>query len=460
MHCFIASFLRMIEWIANFALMKGLIGKLKELISRYACVIVPAGVWTLRLAVGCVFILSGLAKAIDPWGTIYKLTDYANMLGLQSLNAFVIFGAFALPVVEFLIGVFLVLGLYRRFAPIALLLTMLIMTPLTFYLAVTDKMADCGCFGDVIVLSNWATFLKNVALLLGAIILVRYNRKAKNLYGMGVQWMVWALSMAFVFVVEYYGYAYQPLVDFRPFKVGTSLYQGTLNGDDDDMDDKFLFIYTKDGVEREFTLDSLPDDTWEYVDRRSNVAEEEPVEQSITIFDGGFDRTSELLNNNGEQLIFAFPDLENISISVSYLINELNEFAQDRGVNTFGVTSANANQVANWKDISMAQYAMYEMDDTDMKMLVRGNPGVVYLKDGVIKWKRALASISNEDLQSESADMMSIVDDYDAVRTLRWLIGAYLTLLILILLVNRMHVLVKFTIKSIVKNDKKDVTLQ
>ena len=61
--------------------------------------------------------------------------------------------------------------------------------------------------------------------------------------------------------------------------------------------------------------------------------------------------------------------MEDISISFTYLINELNELAAKRGVATFGVTGASAKQIEEWNDISMAQYPIYEMDDTDMKML-------------------------------------------------------------------------------------------
>ena len=420
---------------------------------------VTPAVYVLRLLVGAVFVLSGFAKAIDPWGTVYKLADYVGILHLESFAPLVTFGAFALPVVETVLGVFILLGLYRRFAPILLTAMMAVMTLLTFYLAVTDRMADCGCFGEVIVLSNWATFLKNVVLMAASIVLLKYNRRAKNVYGVGVQWVVWALTMMFTMMIEYYGYVYQPMLDFRPFKVGTKLYEGSAEGDCD-ADDKFVFIYQKDGVEREFRLDSLPDDTWEYVDRRVADGSEEPTVKHVAVFDGGFDVTAEVLNPASEQLIFTFPDMEDISISFTYLINELNELAAKRGVATFGVTGASAKQIEEWNDISMAQYPIYEMDDTDMKMLARGNPAVVYVKNGTIVWKRALRSISSERVQARSADMASIVADYDAAGRLRVLLATYGTLMILLLVVNRLHRVVKFTLQRIRKNGKKEVTLQ
>ncbi len=419
-------------------------------------------VWVLRLFVGLVFVVSGFGKAIDPWGTVYKITDYVNILGLTSLTPFVTFGAFALPVVEFLLGVFILFGLYRRMAPLLTVAVMAVMTPLTFYLAVTDRMADCGCFGDVVVLSNWATFAKNLVLLAASVYLLFYNRRVRNIYGVGVQWIVWALSMTFVLCLENLGYSYQPLIDFRPYKVGTALYDGPKA--DSQMEDEFVFIYSKDGVEKEFSIDSLPDeDEWEYVDRRAKSLapiDYMPKKNGVVILDSGVDRTAELLDRDGEQLLFVFTDLSKISISVTYIINELNEFANRMGVSTFGVTSAEEEEIAYWNDISMAQYPMYFMEDTEMKMLARGNPALVYVKEGKIVWKRTLDSLRAERLMPADADMMSINDDISPEKALQWMGGCYVLAMIFVLFINRIHKVVKFSIKRIKKNRKKDVTLQ
>ncbi len=418
-------------------------------------------VWTFRLIVGLVFIVSGFGKAIDPWGTVYKFEDYVNILGLTTLEPFISFGAFALPVVEFLLGVFVLFGLYRRMAPLLVVALMGVMTPLTFYLAVTDRMADCGCFGDVIVLSNWSTFFKNLILLASSVYLLFYNRRVRNIYGVGVQWLVWALSMAFVLELEYLGYNYQPLIDFRPYKVGTALYDGPKA--DSQIEDEFVFIYSKDGVEKEFTIDSLPDEEeWEYVDRRAKTLapiDYLPKKNGVVILDSGFDRTSELLDRDGEQLLFVFTDLSKISISVTYIINELNEFATDRGVSTFGVTSDGEEAIAYWNDISMAQYPMYFMEDTEMKILARGNPALVYVKEGKIMWKRTLDSLSAERLLRADADMMSINEDISPEKALKWIAGCYVLAMIFVLFINRVHNVVKFSIKRIKKNRKKAVPL-
>ena len=414
-----------------------------------------------RAIVGITFILSGFAKAIDPWGTVYKFADYVGILGVTSLEPLITFGAFALPLVEFLLGVFVLFGLYRRTAPWAMAAMMLVLTPLTFYLAVTDRMADCGCFGDVVVLSNWETFGKNLVLTALVAYLVCRNRRIFSVYGPGVQWMVWAVSMVFILATEYWGYVYQPLIDFRPYKVGEMLYNGPQGNDDDDAE--YICVYSKDGVQREFALDSLPDDDWEFVERRAVALEPMDynlVRSGVVILDQGIDRTAELLDHDGEQLMFVFPDLATISISATYIINEVNDFAQQHGVSTFGVAMDEIQAIERWNDISMAQYQMYEMDDTDMKMLVRGNPGLVYLKGGKVVWKRALGSLSPELMQASHATMTSIVADFDDKKVLNYSVAFYVLALIVILMINRTHILVKFSTERIKKNHKKDVTLQ
>ena len=108
----------------------------------------------LRLAVGSVFVFSGFVKAIDPWGVLYKFQDYVAALGWDWLSPFLLFGAFAVSIFEFVLGVCLIIGAYRRFSVWASFLLMIVMTPLTLWLSITGAVSDCGCFGEAITLSN------------------------------------------------------------------------------------------------------------------------------------------------------------------------------------------------------------------------------------------------------------------------------------------------------------------
>ena len=224
----------------------------------------------MRLVVGGLFVFSGFTKAVDPWGTCYKITDYLNAMGMEQWGNTALFLAVALAALEFMVGIAIVVGAYRRSSVVIALLMMAVMTPVTLWLAITDAVPDCGCFGDALHLSNWATFFKNVLLILGLIYLLMFNKSLRGVYGPAVHWMVMAVSFAIVMAVAYYGYFVQPLIDYRPYPGGTRLASmDTAGSDDENSEDDFIFIYSRDGVEQEFTIDSLPDeeDGWEYVTR-------------------------------------------------------------------------------------------------------------------------------------------------------------------------------------------------
>ena len=116
--------------------------------------------WFLREITGAVFVFSGFTKAVDPWGTLYKIEDYLGVMGLDIWPSIVKVGAFTLCAVEFIIGILLCFGTFRRTVCWGAAAIMCFMLPLTLWIAIYDPVPDCGCFGDALVISNWATFWK------------------------------------------------------------------------------------------------------------------------------------------------------------------------------------------------------------------------------------------------------------------------------------------------------------
>ena len=402
----------------------------------------------VRLVVGGVFIFSGFTKAVDPWGTTYKITDYLTAMGLQDWTGMALFIAVALAALEFMLGVAIAVGAYRRSAPVLALVLMLVMTPLTLWLAVTGAVNDCGCFGDAVHLSNWATFGKNLLLLLGIIYLLLFNKSLRGIYGPAVHWMVMALSFALVIAVAYYGYFTQPLIDYRPYPIGTRLVNTVITQDSDEGEEDFIFIYSRDGKEQEFTIDSLPDedDGWEYVTRyharrpRGKVIMQNGnAGNPIAIIDeDGNDITVDLLGDSHRTLLLLFPDLPQVGVVNSFALNELNDAAFANGTDVIGLTPATAEEIAQWQDLSMASYPIYNMDDSELKMVARGNPAVVYLEDGAIMWKRTLSSLDGVDMPDHFGEL---ANDYDPRAIMTVLLLAYLAGMLAVLVLNRTHLL-------------------
>ena len=127
-----------------------------------------------RTLLGATFIFSGVVKAIDPLGTTYKIEDYLKAFGgfFTDLLPLAEPAAFTLIAVEFVLGVCLFLNIRTNWTSWLSLAFYCVMTPLTLYIALTNPVSDCGCFGDALVLTNWQTFWKNVVLVSLVIILL------------------------------------------------------------------------------------------------------------------------------------------------------------------------------------------------------------------------------------------------------------------------------------------------
>lgn len=398
----------------------------------------------LRIVLGCIFIFSGFSKAIDPWGGYYKLIEYFNAYGFAELTPVALFTSFALAVFEFVLGLCLAVGAFRRGSVLLLLALICVMLPLTLDLALTGKVAQCGCFGDAVVITNWTTFWKNVLLLPALVYLLFFNRRVHGIYGPAVNWVVGVLGFLYISAIAYNGYFNQPLIDYRHYKVG---YNIGVASDAAITDEDYVFIYEKDGVKQSFSIDELPDDDsgWEYVERRFKPGREPAprvLNQGVVILDHGNEITEEVLPTEGRELMFLFPDLKNVNISYTFALNEINDHATRQGINVFAVTSADTADIAEWNDISMASYPMYNMDDSELKAIARGNPAVVMVNRGKIVWKRTLASLNEDWVRNAQFPVERFNDDYRGQEVLQWLNWLLLLCLAGLLVVNRTHVLI------------------
>lgn len=353
-------------------------------------------VWLFRLLVGGVFVVSGFAKSIDPWGSFYKIGEYLDVWGWDVPSALVVLAAFLLGGAEFVLGSLLFFGCYRRVAPWLLLITMMFMLPLTLYIAVADPVADCGCFGDLFVISNTATFLKNVVITAMLVYLVPFNRRADGLFIPYVQWVIGGLLSLYILLIALYGYNIQPLLDFRRFAPGTDLLAsvGSEDAEEDSGEEPvYEFIYEKDGEEQAFTIDALPDSTWTFVDRKL-VGGSESVSDGFSVIVDGEEIAGDIIAPDTEQFLVTIPDMRAVDLSYTYLLNELNDFISARGGSMVALVSGDDKAIDWWRDISMASYPIYSAEPTMIKELARGRAAIIYLSDGVVQWKRMLSSIN------------------------------------------------------------------
>lgn len=374
--------------------------------------------WLMRIAVGSVFIVSGLSKGIDPWGSYYKIGEYLAAMHIPIVEwgntvwalTFILFS------VEFIIGVSILVGCYRKAAPIMAALFMLVMLPLTLWIAITDPVADCGCFGDFLVISNWATFIKNCLISLAVIWLLKFNAKTRCLISPYLQWIATVVIAAYIVVVGFIGYWQQPMIDFRPFHIGTRLLSEDVEAE---YEPRYEFIYEKNGVSKVFGEDDdLPEelDGWKFVRREEKEFVKNEHDSSSSVKDApdfriwsedGEDDVTEMLCGYDRQLILLVPDISDLSMASSWKINRIYDIAKSHDMEFFAVVAGSPDAIEEWRDLSSGQYQIYTAEDTSIKELVRGNPALVSLEDGIIKWKSALSALRLNDNDDDSVEISS-----------------------------------------------------
>ena len=335
-----------------------------------------------RFILGATFVFSGFVKAVDPLGTYYKIQDYLAAFGMQQLLPDIVplLMSVLLAVLEFAVGMHLLLGIKRRFTTRLALLIMLVMTPLTLYLALTNPISDCGCFGDALVLTNWQTFGKNVVLLTCAIVLMITPWAMVRFLTKKMEWTLSNYCIVFALALAGYCLATLPIIDFRPYKIGNNIREGMEipEGAKPTIFDT-RFIMEKDGVKQTFTVDNYPDSTWTFVSAETVVVEkgyEPPIHDFVMeSLETGEDITDEVLDDPGYTFLLIAHRTEEADEGNIDLINELYEYCQENGYKFYALSSSSAEAIELWRDRTGAEYPFCIMDDITLKTMVRSNPG-------------------------------------------------------------------------------------
>lgn len=346
-----------------------------------------------RIIFGLVFLFSGFVKAVDPLGTAYKISDYLEAFSLTSLDFLAFPAALILIATEFAIGFNILLNVHLKATTWVAGIFMLVMTPITLYLAISNPISDCGCFGDAIVMTNWQTFYKNVVLcVILAIIALLQNQNRPWLSNWGAS-VVTLFPILVSFGISIYCYNLLPILDFRPYKKGNNIIEGMQIPEDAPLDKyETTFFYEKDGVEQAFTLDNYPaeDSTWTFVRQESKLIEQgfvPPIHDFSIVTEDG-DITDLILEDAGYTLLVISHKVEKASTKNIKCVKSAIANAKKAGANVIWLTSSYSDNIEDFK----TQYGINDTfgatDDITLKTIVRSNPGLVLIKDATVieKW--------------------------------------------------------------------------
>ena len=357
-----------------------------------------------RLILAATFIFSGYVKAIDPLGTQYKIQDYLVALGLQAYapDWLTLTTSMALSTLEFSIGIFMLFAIRRRLTSRIILIFMSVMTLITVWLVIANPIKDCGCFGDAIKLTNSETLLKNIVMLTCSIVVAIDPLKMVRFISKSNQWIVINYTIIFILISSTLSLYTLPEFDFRPYHIGASIRHG-MEMPKGAKQPKFetTFVMRKNGVQKEFTIDNYPDSTWSFVDSKTVQTEEgyvPPIHDfSIERNDNGEDITQQVLNDKGYTFLLISPHLENADDINFGDIDQIYEYAQQQKIPFYCLTASAEEGIQKWQDITGAEYPFCTTDETTLKTIIRSNPGLLLIKDGMVIQKWSHNELPQED---------------------------------------------------------------
>ncbi|MCX7954340.1 MAG: DoxX family protein [Bacteroidales bacterium] len=356
-----------------------------------------------RIIVGLVFIFSGFVKAVDPWGTAYKLNDYFYAMGLEFLAPFSFIFSVLLIYAEFVIGILLTFNSYIKLASLFALLFMLIFTPLTFWLAIANPVSDCGCFGDAVKLTNWETFWKNVVLIILTIIVFLKRQSIYSFWSKTAQFIIFIVSSVFIIFVMYYSYVHLPIIDFLPYKKGNNLKELMQIPPNAPKDEYIQYVILKDTIEnKEIKIDinTYANDStywasgtkYKYISITDPVLVKkgyEPPIHDFNIYDEQNNNyIDSVLNYKGYSFLFVSHSIDKASSKNLNKIKNIYEFSIKNNILFFALTASTEEAKKKFLEKNKLPFKFYFCDETTLKTMIRSNPGLLLLKGPIVieKW--------------------------------------------------------------------------
>jgi uncharacterized membrane protein YphA (DoxX/SURF4 family) len=354
-----------------------------------------------RMLIGLVFVFSGFVKGIDPLGSTHKFADYFRAFGMEWAEPAAFLLGIILSTAEFTIGISLLFGFKTRLGILGAIIFMAFFTPLTLYLAISNPVSDCGCFGDAIKLTNWQTFYKNIIIWIPLAFIIWQRKKFSTGFKNFTQFSL-IITMALLMVsISVYCYQHLPIIDFMPYKVGNHLPDLMVVPAGVPVDE-YMYDYTlensKTKATREMTSKEYSDSkiwedtTWVVVKTSDPILVKEgyhpPIHDfSITSADGQ-DITDSILNCNTFTFLLVAYNINKASLDNIDKINKLAAYCQKKGYPFIGMSASLADDVQAFKTKTNALYDFCITDETTLKTMIRANPGLMLLKQGYVfgKW--------------------------------------------------------------------------
>ncbi|MBE0651230.1 MAG: DoxX family protein [Bacteroidales bacterium] len=344
-----------------------------------------------RIFLGLIFIFSSTVKGIDPLGTSYRVEDYLANFGWGFLMPHALLVSYIIIISEFLLGIAFLFKLFFKKAVWLMLLMLSFFTVLTFFDALKNLVPDCGCFGDAIKLSNWATFYKNIVLISLNIFVLVYARKlVPRRPRFFPQFLILVITGTVFLGFMNYNLNHLPIIDFRNWKVGENMKPTGLS-----MEKKFVvYKNRKTGETKEFLFPNFPwkDSTWmaqwKFVGQRIDDSQVHKKYNLVLEDSLGNDHAKAIIENPGTQfLLFSY----NLSLGNSKGFQKaatLESFLNSKGISMVLITASDRAEISRIENGYHLIIPAFLADETELKAIIRSNPGLMMMRNGIIikKW--------------------------------------------------------------------------
>ena len=300
--------------------------------------------WTLAFT----FLFSGFVKAVDPKGMCIKLNAYLSHWGYNVPDDALLLKMFVvvLATIEFLLGVYLFLGIRRRLTLSVTTLLMVVMTALTAYVYIYNPVDGCGCFGSAIKLTNGETFLKNIVLLF-LVTGLWFRRKLPRLSTERNQWLTSIWAFIYIIALSLYSFHYLPTIGFTDYKLGADVKKAVT---DFESEESFSDLTN-------FILSS---------------SEGDMLQDSIIFAPG-------------KAFLLVITDGRTVDEGSNDRINNLYDYAKDHHIPFYGaIPQEQESFIEEWIDKTGAAYPMLLGESTQLKAMMRSNPGLLMFDKGVL----------------------------------------------------------------------------
>lgn len=376
----------------------------------------PIWLKVIRILLGCLFIFSSFTKAIDPVGFGVTMNDYFLSFHMGFLHPLALFAAVVAIMCEFVLGCMLLFRVKVQWAAWGYLLFMTFFFFLTMWLAIAEQLElkgihyfgvvkDCGCFGDVIEMSNMQTFLKNVVIIIPTLIFFFNRKKVKDcrLTELG-QWLCVAIFAAISVCFQLYVIRHLPFIGKSDWNKGKDV--SVFVAQPAQKEVVFVYKNNASGEEVKLTQDELmaQDDAFyennEYVDREDKVVKE-AVKAKIDGFnmldENGADHAPDYFakDREGEVYILYVHNLSEAKEKGMQKALTLAKACQDKGVDFVGITNSSEEDIATFVEKYGIEFPIYYNPINPItgpfmvRDAIRSNPGIILLDKGVVKEKWA-----------------------------------------------------------------------